>query len=399
MDDISVVENRVEESSINEVTGEHVETAVTSGKEAESSSVTLEGKGRQKHKCPYPSCSSKVVHLPRHMWQKHKWDGKDAVGVLNMFGLRAERKRTSTKRKRVFKGRMCPIDGCASVVKRIHNHLTDVHNKKRGSKEYKNYLKMAVVYQGKDISESSESTPDSSSSEEDVKETASRRKHAKTHKPKERREFYKQVYSSDEETSRDEYPSIFQDHPVEKETLANPPTRISEKNPSCSDQFESPGAEDVFSDDRDGEFVDDNDNDENDDGEFADDDDDDDNDDDDDDEFADDDDDDLDEGETETPRSQQEMFKHFREWLQGADGGRKEEHVANQCSRQVEMVVEYIDRENRDVQNILSKRILRDKWLTPFEKKKRPGTIKSYLASLNHFYIFKMRKTGWYCGN
>ena len=82
------------------------------------------------------------------------------------------------------------------------------------------------------------------------------------------------------------------------------------------------------------------------------------------------------------------MFKHFWEWLQGADSGRKEEHVANQCSRQVEMVLEYIDWENRDLQNILSKRILRDKCLTPFEKEKRPGTVKSYLASLNHFYIF-----------
>ena len=93
-------------------------------------------------------------------------------------------------------------------------------------------------------------------------------------------------------------------------------------------------------------------------------------------------------GETETPRSQQKMFKHFREWLQGADGGRKEEHAGNQCSRQVEMVLEYIDWENRDLQNILSKRILRDKWLTPFGKEKHPGTVKSYLASLNHFYIF-----------
>ena len=125
-----------------------MEAAVTS----ESSSQTG-GKGRQKHKCPYPSCSAKVVHLPGHMRQKHKWDEGDAVGVLKMFGLRAERKRTSTKCKRVHKKRMCPIDGCRSVVKRIHNHLTDVHNKKRGSKEYKYWLKMAVIYQGKDISE------------------------------------------------------------------------------------------------------------------------------------------------------------------------------------------------------------------------------------------------------
>ena len=67
---------------------------------------------------------------------------------------------------------------------------------------------MAVIYQGKDISESSESTPDSSSSE-DVKETAVRRKYAKTHKPKEHREFCKQVYCSNEESFRDEYLASF----------------------------------------------------------------------------------------------------------------------------------------------------------------------------------------------
>ena len=63
------------------MSGEHVEAAVTSEKEGESSSKTSEGKGRQKHKCPYPSCLAKVVHLPRHVRQKHKWDEEDAVGV------------------------------------------------------------------------------------------------------------------------------------------------------------------------------------------------------------------------------------------------------------------------------------------------------------------------------
>ena len=139
-----------------------------------------------------------------------------------------------------------------SLVKRIHNHLTDVHNKKQGSKEYKYWLKMAVIYQRKDISESSEPTPHSSSSE-DVKETAGRRKYAKL---KECREFYKQVYSSNEESFRDEYPSIFQDQTVEQETLVNSPMLFSEKDPSCSNQFESPGDKVVLPDDLDGEFVD-----------------------------------------------------------------------------------------------------------------------------------------------
>ena len=29
---------------------------------------------RTKHKCPFPSCSAEVIHLPRHMRQRHQWD-------------------------------------------------------------------------------------------------------------------------------------------------------------------------------------------------------------------------------------------------------------------------------------------------------------------------------------
>ena len=80
MDDISVVK----EHENNEGESESAIGAVSSRKEPESSSKT-EGTGRVKRKCPYPSCSARVVHLPRHMRQKHKWDDKDAVGVHNMF--------------------------------------------------------------------------------------------------------------------------------------------------------------------------------------------------------------------------------------------------------------------------------------------------------------------------
>ena len=184
-------------------------------------------------------------------------------------------------------------------------------------------------------------------------------KQLKTDKPKEPREFYKQVYSSDEASVGDEYLSILQNKMVDEQTLSDSSSHISEKDPTPRDEFEDPSDEDVLSDDLDDELV----------------------------EYLDDDETDG-KSETETPQSQKEMFKLFRDWLQGADGGRKEEHVAKQCSRQVEMVLEYIDLENRDLQNIFDKTILRDKWLTPFEKEKRPGTVKSYLASLNQFYIF-----------
>jgi hypothetical protein len=51
----------------------------------------------------------------------------------------------------------------------------------------------------------------------------------------------------------------------------------------------------------------------------------------------------------------QDLLKKSEEWLQGPDGGRKEELVVHQCSCHIEIVVEYIDKENRDLTNILHK--------------------------------------------
>lgn len=49
---------------------------------------------RTKHKCPFPSCESAVMHLPRHMRSCHGRDQKDSCGVLNIFGLRKKRAKT-----------------------------------------------------------------------------------------------------------------------------------------------------------------------------------------------------------------------------------------------------------------------------------------------------------------
>ena len=77
-------------------------------------------------------------------------------------------------------------------------------------------------------------------------------------------------------------------------------------------------------------------------------------------------------------------------WLKGSDSGQKNECAAVQCRTQVEIVVSYIGGPKPSLDNILRKRILCDQWLTNgfFEKEKQPGTLKSYLGSLNQFYRF-----------
>lgn len=85
---------------------------------------------------------------------------------------------------------------------------------------------------------------------------------------------------------------------------------------------------------------------------------------------------------------EQDVCKQFEKWLQTADGGRKDELNAFQCSRRIEMVVQYIDPENPSLKNLLDKQTLRDCWLTKFEKEGQPGTVKSYLGALKQFYSF-----------
>ncbi|XP_028415023.1 uncharacterized protein LOC114538102 [Dendronephthya gigantea] len=354
-EELSVGKEAVHENTA----GDDATTSETKNEGGDSS----KGSSRKKHKCPYPSCSAEVVHLPRHMLQqKHNWEQTDARGVLNMFGLRCEKQTKANKRKRVFKQKMCPVYKCKAVVKRIHNHLTDYHKMKRTSKVYKRCLAEAVRYDRKDIS-SSESTPSESGSSEEDNAVASRGKQRRLEKAKKSKGFFEQVYPSEEESETEEfvpYPEIFHEkkmnisyNPAENDCDEQSESEgsilsKSEIDESCGEENENPdcidksGVEDV-------EEV----------------------------PVA-----------TVSPPSQQDLFNNFEAWLQGPDGGRKEERVARQCSRQIQMVVEYIDKEKRDLKNILQKHILRDKWLTQFEKDKRPGTVKSYLASLNHFYVF-----------
>ena len=85
---------------------------------------------------------------------------------------------------------------------------------------------------------------------------------------------------------------------------------------------------------------------------------------------------------------QEELFKEFEKWLQGPDGGRKDERCARQCSRQVQLVMLFINKEDPKLSDILSKRTLWNEWLSKFEKERQPGTVKSYLGALHNFYAF-----------
>ena len=86
----------------------------------------------------------------------------------------------------------------------------------------------------------------------------------------------------------------------------------------------------------------------------------------------------------------EEKLGQFKKWLQGIDGGRREEKTAKQYTSQIFAIIQAIDPKNLTVDSTLSVKALRDKWLTPLEKQRRPGTCKAYLGSLSKFIRFLM---------
>ena len=103
-----------------------------------------EGK-RAKHKCPVPTCSKEyVVHLPRHLRDFHKWSNKKAVQAISQFILRKPTKRKNAEKSREHQRRVCPVNGCNAVVKRIHNHLRGKHKLTPDDTRYQAYLKEKI---------------------------------------------------------------------------------------------------------------------------------------------------------------------------------------------------------------------------------------------------------------
>lgn len=64
----------------------------------------------------------------------------------------------------------------------------------------------------------------------------------------------------------------------------------------------------------------------------------------------------------------EEILGQFKKWLQGIDGGRREEKTAKQYTSQIFAIIQAIDPKNLTVASTLSVKALRDKWLTPLEK-------------------------------
>ena len=96
------------------------------------------------------------------------------------------------------------------------------------------------------------------------------------------------------------------------------------------------------------------------------------------------------------------IYGSFSQWLQSADGGRKNRKSSNQHAHQVFTIVQSLqqiksplkwwdaDARREEINQLLDKTLIRDRFLTEYvnDKKFEPGTTKSYLGSLRHFYVY-----------
>jgi len=109
------------------------------------SSLILDHNKRDKKRCPVADCRSVVIHLPRHLEDVHHWKPEKARTAVLTYGLRkpysVNVKELNAKSKR--RSRLCPMDNCTSLVKRLSPHLSDYHHLNKKSQLFRTMLVLA----------------------------------------------------------------------------------------------------------------------------------------------------------------------------------------------------------------------------------------------------------------
>ena len=269
---------------------------------------------RTSHSCPLKGCKSKVIHLPRHLRDVHKWTKEKARKATSRFGLRksflpkfSEKKVEQSpkktvqekKRKDYHRHRRCPVNGCSSVVKRLSNHIQQVHKDiKKGSPVYKQLLREARSFKTWQSSQTARDKPI-------IKGESS-------------------------------FSNLTEEESVEEGSVQELPTLGAYENED-NEEHEA-GNEETE--------------------------------------------------ELQEDKEQVEILKSFCQWLQTADGGRRDKKMAKQHCSQLRKILSIIDPEGR-MSSLLNKSLVRDRFLRDYaEKKYKPDTVKSHLLSLRNFCSF-----------
>ena len=99
------------------------------------------------YKCPIEGCGKNVRNLPRHLksqkFKDHSWTDENARAVVGYCDLR--KKQEKKKEKDYHHKKICPVEKCKMVVKRLPQHLQTTHKMKLDENYYA-VLKQAEKY-------------------------------------------------------------------------------------------------------------------------------------------------------------------------------------------------------------------------------------------------------------
>jgi len=295
--------------------------------EGQESNDDNDSGGRQKRECPVPSCDSKVVHLPRHLRNVHKWNEVHARTAVSRLGLRKKyqfsdeekamagnrkvKKETTERkcqRKPCRKKKICPLKGCMTTTDRLPQHLQRVHKMQRTDAKYTKALSMAKIIA------------------RDKPHVFLRMKQARQ-RDQERDGDESSVMSVDESDGGIEMTE--EDNSVDSD---NSEAKINEgSHDSRSEAFEKAETQ--------GEDV-------------------------------------------------SKTLRSFRDWLLSPDGGKKDGKTAKQHVSQVNKVLSVVG-EGTLLSSLIDSKKIRDTFLQQYAAKKyHAATIKSYLMSLQHYCSF-----------
>lgn len=293
--------------------------------------------GRQKKNCPVPDCDSRVVHLPRHLETVHHWKPEKARNAVSCYGLRKTSAATTKQLKQhgckpdtvCTSGKLCPIENCSRLVKRLSPHLQTFHHIDRKSALFRSMLKLARLRGRANAQVLTDTNCDLESLEDedwassaDVLETSDQSLFSE---------------SSDEASCEYLMPST-EIHDTSGDTMADTSLEMFGPVPLVH-----PGV--------------------------------------------------IPQSDTVAQSSELPTdFLQFRTWLQTPDGGRKCEKSAKQHAFQMGVIFEAVNTStlNMHTVKLLWCKKLLVKFLTVYavEKQFLPGTIKSYLSSLRHWYSY-----------
>ena len=288
-----------------------------------------------------------VMNLPRHLMSKaHKWSKEKASTARLTFGLNKERAILSpSKRKqkpRLFEKRTCPMSHCLKVVKRVYSHLRQFHNLST-----KDSLKCAaraeIVLDDKinDVASDSSEFSSSEDSEKEEKKTIDSHYMVAVHRPEiddmceddgEDRDWIVERYLENlEDDGKDEQVDEICKKVRQDESYSDSNTMSDDENIDYED------VEKKF-------YM--------------------------------------------TSKQEDDFLKEFSHWLTTPDGGGKPVKTANKHSSTVMNIIHSTENDEAKYQN-LHKRNFMNEWMSKMhEEGKKPGTIKTYLGSVLHFYNY-----------